>query len=67
MIAPVTYPKEKHRQAMFKKYHALDETGIARVGESLASGDVYINKYSPVLVGNDTGATNNSGGANSAQ
>jgi DNA-directed RNA polymerase III subunit RPC2 len=56
MIAPASIPKEKHKQAMFKKYHALDETGIARVGESLASGDVYINKYSPSLT-NDSGGT----------
>jgi len=38
---------------MYKKFHALDETGIAGVGEALSNGDVYINKYSPVMT-NDT-------------
>ena len=49
MIAPVTLPKERSKQAHFRKYHALDESGISRVGEILQSGDVYLNKYSPVF------------------
>lgn len=32
-----------------KRFHALDEEGTARIGESLASGDVFINKYAPVI------------------
>ena len=30
-----------------KKFHALDQDGLARVGEKLSDGDVYINKYRP--------------------
>ena len=54
MIAPVAVAgnnKDKN-QKVFKKFHALDETGIARVGESLNNGDIYINKYSPVMLNN---------------
>jgi hypothetical protein len=31
------------------KYHALGEDGMARVGESLNNGDIYINKHTPVF------------------
>lgn len=46
---PPSLPKEKHKQAQFKKFHAIDESGIARVGAQVAQGDVFINKYTPVL------------------
>lgn len=32
-----------------KKFHALDKDGLARIGEKLSSGDIYINKYRPDL------------------
>jgi DNA-directed RNA polymerase III subunit RPC2 len=44
---PAVIPKEKHKQGQFKKFHAIDESGIARVGESLNNGDVFINKLVP--------------------
>lgn len=41
-------PKDR-RQAdnMYKKYHALDKEGIAKIGSLLNTGDVYINKGIP--------------------
>ncbi len=41
-----TLGKEK-KGTIQKRYHALDETGTPRVGESLSNGDIIINKYSP--------------------
>lgn len=35
--------------SIYKKYHALDEDGMARIGESLSNGDIYVNKHTPVL------------------
>ena len=32
-----------------RKFHALGEDGLARVGEKLSTGDIYINKYRPDL------------------
>ena len=63
MVAPVSVPKEKFKHQHFKKYHALDESGLARVGELLSNGDVYINKYAPVI-GNDSQVMNQSDLAN---
>lgn len=41
-------PKDKKvNPNIFKRFHALDVDGIARVGESLNDGDVYINKHVP--------------------
>ena len=37
------------KKSFNKRFHALDEDGMARVGESLGSGDVFINKYAPVI------------------
>ena len=39
----------RKQSQLLKKFHALDEDGMASIGESLANGDVYINKYSPVF------------------
>lgn len=41
--------QKDQKKAFNKKFHALDEDGMARVGESLANGDVFINKYAPVI------------------
>jgi DNA-directed RNA polymerase beta subunit len=41
-----TLGKEK-KGVTQKRYHALDETGTPRIGESLSNGDIIINKYSP--------------------
>lgn len=30
-----------------RKYHALDKDGMARVGEKLEDGDVFLNKHVP--------------------
>ena len=35
------------RAKTMKKFHALDQDGIARIGEKLNDGDIYINKYRP--------------------
>jgi DNA-directed RNA polymerase III subunit RPC2 len=43
---------------VLKKFHALDNTGVARVGESLAQGDVFINKYVPSVLGEGNATTN---------
>ena len=43
-------PPEKHKQQMFKRFHALDEGGIVRVAEKLNPGDVIVNKYSPATL-----------------
>ena len=32
---------------MKKKFHALDRDGLARIGEKLSDGDVFIHKYVP--------------------
>lgn len=53
MIAKAPHiPKEKLKQANNKKFHALDEDGMARIGESLNSGDIFINKQTPVMTDN---------------
>jgi DNA-directed RNA polymerase III subunit RPC2 len=44
-IRGVVIPPEKHKQQMFKRFHALDEGGIVRVAEKLNPGDVIVNKY----------------------
>jgi DNA-directed RNA polymerase III subunit RPC2 len=46
-IRGVVIPPEKHKQQLFKRFHALDEGGIARVAEKLSNGDVIVNKYCP--------------------
>ena len=40
-------PATQGKQRSNKKFHALDQSGIARVGESLQPGDVFINKHVP--------------------
>ena len=42
-MPPPTDPK----YGRMKKYRALDKDGLARVGEQLTDGDVYMNKQSP--------------------
>lgn len=32
-----------------KKYHALGQDGIADIGEKIASGDIFVNKQSPII------------------
>jgi DNA-directed RNA polymerase beta subunit len=32
---------------MLKKFRALDKDGLARVGEELRDGDIYVNKHVP--------------------
>jgi DNA-directed RNA polymerase beta subunit len=60
MIAATVMPTEKTKLAMHKRFHALDETGIARVGESVASGEIIINKHAPVMTA-DAPTSNNDG------
>ena len=50
IIAKVQIPQEKQSklsQAINKKFHALDEDGMVRIGEQLNNGDVYLNKHVP--------------------
>lgn len=57
MVAkPPQIPKEKQKSNMYAKYHALDDDGMARVGEKLSNGDIYINKHTPILPEVFTGA-----------
>lgn len=44
-------PKDlpSNAQNYYKKFHALDENGTARVGELLQNGDVFANKCTPVI------------------
>ncbi len=35
------------RAKQMRKFHALDHDGLARVGEKLSDGDIFINKYRP--------------------
>ena len=37
------------RAKQMRKFHALGEDGLARVGEKLSTGDIYITKYRPDL------------------
>jgi len=34
---------------MFKKYKCLDEDGLPKVGHSVQSGDIFVNKKVPVV------------------
>ena len=43
---PMPAPTDPRAKQM-RKFHALDQDGLARVGEKLSDGDVYINKYRP--------------------
>ena len=43
---------------MMKKYHALDEDGMARIGEMVGNGDVYINKHVPQVPEQQNGVLN---------
>lgn len=43
---PLPAPTDPRAKAM-KRFHALDQDGIARVGEKLSDGDIYVNKYRP--------------------
>ena len=47
-IRGVMMPPERHKQQLYKRFHALDEGGIAGVAEKLNNGDVIVNKYCPV-------------------
>jgi len=51
IILPYVTPKDpkKANSILSKKYHALDVDGMARIGESLSNGDVFVNKYVPVI------------------
>jgi DNA-directed RNA polymerase beta subunit len=44
---PEIPPTTDRRYNMLKRYHALDKDGLARVGEKLDDGDIYINKCVP--------------------
>lgn len=41
--------KNMNNQYIMKKYKCLDEDGLAKVGASLQSGDIYVNKKVPVV------------------
>jgi DNA-directed RNA polymerase beta subunit len=41
--------KNMNSQYIMKKYKCLDEDGLAKVGASIQSGDIYINKKVPVV------------------
>jgi len=45
---PLPAPSDPRAKTM-KKFHALDSDGLARVGEQLHDGDIFINKYRPDL------------------
>lgn len=49
---------KKSNASLNKRFHALDEDGMARVGEELANGDVFINKYVPVINESQAGYMN---------
>lgn len=56
ILPPVTSKDaKKSNAAINKKFHALDEDGMARVGEALSNGDIYINRYAPVISENQAG------------
>ena len=44
---PPIPPASDKRYPMKKKFHALDRDGLARIGEKLHDGDVFIHKYVP--------------------
>jgi DNA-directed RNA polymerase III subunit RPC2 len=48
--APEIPPATDKRAGMLKRYHALDKDGMARIGEKLNDGDVFINKHVPDAV-----------------
>lgn len=60
IILPATTNKDmkKSNASLNKRFHALDEDGMARVGEALANGDVFINKYVPVINESQSGYMN---------
>jgi DNA-directed RNA polymerase beta subunit len=39
----------KKRLIINKKLHAVDESGLVKVGVPLRSGDIYINKKTPAI------------------
>jgi DNA-directed RNA polymerase beta subunit len=41
--------KNANSQYIIKKYKCLDEDGLAKVGASIQSGDIYVNKKVPVV------------------
>mgnify|MGYP000969567531 CR=1 FL=1 len=45
---PMPAPSDPRAKTM-RKFHALDQDGLARVGEKLGDGDIFINKYRPDL------------------
>jgi len=51
IILPYVTPKDpkKANSILSKKYHALDVDGMARIGESLSNGDVFVHKYVHVI------------------
>jgi DNA-directed RNA polymerase beta subunit len=49
MSANTNKDMKKSNAALNKRFHALDHDGMARVGECLNAGDVYVNKYVPVI------------------
>jgi DNA-directed RNA polymerase beta subunit len=36
----------------FKKYQALGEDGLADIGKKIENGDIYVNKYCPIIIDN---------------
>jgi DNA-directed RNA polymerase III subunit RPC2 len=48
LVAPPNIPPPTEKKAnMLKKFRALDKDGLARVGEELRDGDIYVNKHVP--------------------
>jgi DNA-directed RNA polymerase beta subunit len=41
--------KNINNQYIIKKYKCLDEDGLPKVGVSIQSGDIYVNKKVPVV------------------
>jgi DNA-directed RNA polymerase III subunit RPC2 len=44
--------RKNNRRKVIKKHHALDKSGIARIGETMSNGDVYVNKEIPNVPSN---------------
>lgn len=41
--------RKRMGKRVVKRHRALDKDGIARVGEKISNGDVYVNKESPTV------------------
>lgn len=40
---------DKKKEKQFKRYQALDNDGLARIGAKLQQGDIYVNKKVPIV------------------